>query len=290
MEPLQLAGQAVRAVSVGGLETCIELPGWDLAFDIGRCPPTAARLRHVFVTHGHVDHLGGIAHHCALRDLWSLTEPVYVVPAEAAEDVEALFAVWRRLDKSALPCRVVPIRPGDEFELRPGWVVRAFRAVHRIPTLGYALIRRRKRLAVALRGRAPAELAARRQAGEPLDEVWEEVQVAFCGDTTADVLRQELVQRARLLILECTFPHPEVPVDKARRTGHVHLDELIARADELQQERILLTHFSSRYDARRIRQILRERLPAGLAERVVPLLPGPPWKPAPEPEVSDGSS
>ena len=79
-------------------------------------------------------------------------------------------------------------------------------------------------------------------------------------------------------------------VDKARRTGHDHLDVLIARADELQQERILLTHFSSRYDAKRLRQILRDRLPPGLAERVVPLLPGPPWKPAPEPEVSDGSS
>jgi ribonuclease Z len=277
--PLDLCGIQVRAVSVGGLETCIELPGWNLCFDIGRCPPTAARLRTVAVTHAHVDHLGGIAHHCAMRDLWSLPAPQYIIPAEYADDFQELLAVWRRLDRSELPCTVVPVSPGDEVRLGPGRVLRAFRASHRIPTLGYALVQRRQKLLRELVGLPEAEVIARRRAGERVSEEVEEVAVAFCGDTTVDVLRHEEVRTARLLILECTFPSPEVPAAKARRCGHVHLDELLPRLSELANEKILLTHFSSRYDARRLQEILAERLPASERERIVPLLPGPPWKP-----------
>ena len=39
---LRLSGHEVEAVSVGGLETCIQLPGWDLALDIGNTLEAAA--------------------------------------------------------------------------------------------------------------------------------------------------------------------------------------------------------------------------------------------------------
>ena len=35
---MDLGGVNIEAISVGGLETCIQLPGAKLAFDIGRCP------------------------------------------------------------------------------------------------------------------------------------------------------------------------------------------------------------------------------------------------------------
>ncbi len=277
-ETLELAGVAVRAISVGGLETCIELPDWHLCFDIGRCPPTAARLDTVLITHPHIDHLGGIAHHVGMRDLWKMTPPTYVIPAEYEADFNALLEVWRRLDRSNLPCRVVPIRPGEEHSLGKGRFVRAFRAVHRVPTLGYALIRRRHRLRDDLVGQPGAEIAARRRAGEEVSTPVDEIEVAFCGDTTVDVLRNVEVRTARLLILECTFPAADVPVEKARRSGHVHLDELLPRFGELENQAILLTHFSSRYSAAHLVDLLDRRLPAEVRKRVVPLLPGPPWK------------
>jgi ribonuclease Z len=275
---LEVAGIAVRAVSVGGLETCIELPGWSLCFDIGRCPPTAARLGTVLITHPHIDHLGGIAHHVGLRDLWKMKPPTYVIPADYADDFNALLDTWRRLDRSELPCRVVPIRPGEEHDLGKGRFVRAFRAVHRVPTLGYALIRRKARLRPELAGLPGEEIGRRRAAGEDVTFPVEEIEVAFCGDTTVDVLRNPEVRTARLLILECTFPAEDVPVEKARRSGHVHLDELLPRFAELENERILMTHFSSRYSAAHLLDVLDRRLPPDIRAKVVPLLPGPPWQ------------
>lgn len=279
-ESLTIAGVDVHAISVGGLETCIELPKWSLAFDIGRCPPSAIHHKRILFTHPHIDHMGGVAHHCGLRDLWGLPPPTYLVPEECHPDFLALLEVWRRLDRSTLPCTVVPMRPGQSWEISKGRVVRAFRAVHRVPSLGYALLRTKSRLLPALRGLSEDEIVARRRAGEEVTEAVEEIEAAFCGDTTIDVLRHELVRKAKLLILECTFPGPEVSVERARRSGHVHLDELLERIGELENERILLTHFSTRYSPRRIREILDARLPADQRERFVALLPGPPWQPA----------
>ncbi len=277
-EAIELAGVEVRAISVGGLETCIELPGWSLAFDIGRCPPTAIPHKRILITHPHIDHMGGIAHYLGLRDLWGMPAPTCYIPAEYHDDFQALLATWRRLDRSDLPCTVVPMKPGDDVELSKGRRVRAFRAVHRIPTLGYALIRTKGRLLPHLVGRSADEIVAERKAGNPVNEAVEEIEAAFCGDTTIDVLRHPEVRTAKLLILECTFPGAEVTVERARRSGHVHLDELVERIGELENERILLTHFSIRVSPRRIVELLDEKIPPEHRHRFVPLLPGPPWQ------------
>lgn len=274
-----LAGIEVRAVSVGGLETCIELPQWKLCFDVGRCPPTAAKLPRVLFTHGHIDHLGGIATHATLRDLWGMSPPEYYVPAENFEDVATLLATWRRLDRSEIPCRLHAAKPGDSFDLGGGRAARPFRAVHRVPTLGWALTHRRERLKPEFAALSPAEVGQLRRGGAEVVDATEEIAVAFCGDTVIDVVRHPEVRQAKLLILECTFLDERVAVAKARRTGHVHLDELIAHADAFENEAILLTHFSARYEAAEISAILEKRLPATLRDRVTALLPTPPWAP-----------
>lgn len=275
---LSVAGVEVVAVSVGGLETCIEIPSWKLCFDIGRCPPTAARRGRVCFTHGHTDHLGGVGHHVSLRELWGLAPPEYLVPETAVAGFERLLDAFRALDGAALPAKVVPVAPGQVVEVGPERRIHVFRSLHRVPTVGYALERVHRRLRDDLVGLPPQEIGRRRMAGEPVsDERWE-VEVAFCGDTLIDVVdREPHVQRARVLILECTFLDDRVPVEKARRSGHVHLDEIVARADRFTNEAIVLTHFSTRYGPDDILRLLDRRLPPDLRARVVPLLPEAPW-------------
>lgn len=272
-QELCLAGIDVRAISVAGLETCIELPQRRIAFDIGRCPHSAIAMERVFFTHAHVDHLGGVAHHVASRDLYGMRPPTYHLPAPNHEAFLALLDAWRRLDRAELPCRVVPLRPGDRVDLGKGWSVEAFAVSHRVPSLGYALIRQVQRLRPELQGLSGDEIRARRARGEAVSRAEDRVEVAFCGDTTIRVVeRQPLVRAARLLILECTFVEPE-HLDRAAPTGHVHLDQIAERAHLFaDNERVLLTHFSQRYPAHRVRRLLDERLPAELRAKVVPLL------------------
>jgi ribonuclease Z len=271
---LRVGGLEVRAVSVGGLETCIELPQLRLCFDIGRCPPTAVRRPTVLLTHAHVDHAGGLATHAAMRDLLGMTPPTWVVPAPNAPDIEALLEVWRRLDRSGMPARIVPAGPGDRIPLEGGRFAIPFRVPHRVYGLGYAVVRPRTHLRPELAGLPPEAVRERRLAGEPVTVTEDVVEVAFCGDTTAEVLDHEpLLARAKVLILECTFLDSRVPPEKARAQGHVHLEDLRSRTERLRQPAILLTHVSARHSAAEILRILDDRLPGELRSRVTPLLP-----------------
>jgi len=264
----------VGGISVGGIETSIDVPALKLCFDLGRVPDVAVTRGLVLFTHAHMDHLGGIAWHCATRALRGMAAPVYVIPRGAQAGIEALFAAWRDLDRSELPHRLVPLSPGEEHRIHAGLVARAFHAPHTAPCQGYALIFERKRLREEFRGLAQEqvrELSVSR--GVEVTEIVRSVELAFTGDTRPEILeREELLRGARVLVIECTFLDDRVSARDAHRKGHVHLDHLIERAQLLTNERIVLTHFSARYTAQEVVRLLDERLPPDLRRRVVPLL------------------
>ena len=275
---IELNDIIIRAVSVGGLETCIEIPKYKLCFDIGRCPPTAARLPRVFFTHAHCDHMGGVVMHCAMRNLWGMSPPEYLLPEENLADFQVMMDAWRRLDRSDLPCEVRSVAPGDRVTLTPLREIAVFRAVHRVPSLGYAIIHKKRRLREEFRGSTGREIADARHAGVVIEDTEEEVSLAFCGDTTIDVVKNEpMVRKAKVLVLEVTFLDDRVSREASRKKGHIHLDDILECADLFENEHLLFTHASSRYSPHKIQEILAARLPDSLLERVVPLLPGPPW-------------
>lgn len=274
-EEVDLAGLTVRATSIAGMETCIEVPTWRLCFDIGRGPGTAVRYRRVFFTHGHVDHTGGIAHHCGTRAMRKQPPPEYVIDHEHADGLEAVLQGFRQLDRSDLPCTIRAVGPGDVVALSKKRRVRAFRAYHRVPVLGYALEEDRHVLHPDLVGLPGTAIAEARADGREVRQVQTETALVFCGDTTIEVVEREAVVReARRLVLEVTFLDDQVSPERARETGHVHLDDVAERADLFENEAILFTHFSHRYSAGQIVDLLDRRLPARLRSRVTPLLAG----------------
>lgn len=266
----------IEAVSVAGLETAIRLPGLRLAFDLGVCPPEMVTIPRILFTHAHIDHMGAIVQHCATRNMLGMAPPTYVVPAENVEALHDLFAVWRRLDHSDLPCTIVGASPGDAVPLGKGRTARAMRAIHRVPSLAWAVETMERRRLPAWEGVDPRALGAARKAGVVIDEEVPVVQVAFSGDTVIDVIdREPLLRTARVLILECTFIDDVVSAEQCRKKGHVHLDELLTVAHRLENERIVLTHLSARYHPDYAARVVAERMPEGLRDRVMVL---PNWR------------
>jgi ribonuclease Z len=210
-----------------------------------------------------------------MRALKHMRPPTYVVPRECAEGVQALFEAWGRLDHARHAHNLVPLGPGEEWELRPGWLVRPFRSPHTAPCQGYALWSKRSKLLPELAGLSSEEIGRRKLAGERVTEAALVPEIAFTGDARIEVVEREAVVReARILILEVTFLDQRVSAADARQKGHVHLDEVIERAELFQNEAVVFTHFSSRYTAGEIRSLLDARLPPGLRERVTPPLAG----------------
>jgi ribonuclease Z len=276
-ETLTLAGIDVCATSVAGLETCIELPGFKVAFDIGRGPRSAVRLPTVLFTHAHIDHIGGIAHHVATRSLLNMAPPTYGMPKAVVGAVESLLDAFRALDGSELPATLVGMEPGDVISIGKRRVARPLTSFHPVPSQGYVLLEQRKRLRPDLADAGREAIAAARARGEEVSDLIEHPMVAFSGDTRIEFIEHnELARRADLLIMEVSFVDDRVSVESARANGHIHLDEVVERAELFENKAILFTHLSARYRQEEAQAALDAKLPAGLRERVT-LLPRPWW-------------
>lgn len=57
----------VQGLSTAGEESCVHLPEFDLAFDIGLCPRAVLSANAVALTHGHMDHAAALSYYFSQR-------------------------------------------------------------------------------------------------------------------------------------------------------------------------------------------------------------------------------
>jgi len=189
-------------------------------------------------------------------------ESTYLVPAAVARDVEELFNAAGRLDGQVIPRQVVPLSPGEDFQIAKHRWVRPFETYHRVPSQGYTVWERRHRLREEFHGLPGARLGELRKSGVSIDETQEVALLSFTGDTRIEVLeRTPELQRTEVLVMETTFLDDRVSVEGARSTGHIHLDEVLQRAELLPRGEVVMSHFSARYTDQEVQGIVQKRLP-----------------------------
>jgi ribonuclease Z len=265
----------VRGISVGGVYTSLAVPELGIVFDAGASPRSAGGIDTILLSHGHADHIGALPALLGIRALHGKSKPPRVVmPVEIVEDLGAALAALSRLQRFPLAIDAVGMAPGETLALRPDLHIRAVRTFHPVPSLGYVIVRRVAKLRADLAGLPGPEIAARRRAGEAINDIQERIELAYATDTLVSVLDHspELLQ-AKVLILECTFLDERKTLEAARAGCHIHLDELIERADQFQNEHVVLMHFSQIYRPDEIAELLDRRVPERLRKRIVPFVP-----------------
>ena len=265
----------VRGVSIGGVYTSLAIPELSLVFDAGIAPRSAGGIDTILLSHGHADHVGALPALLGIRGLHGKTKPPRVVmPVEIVDDLQAALGALSKLQRWPLDIEAIGMAPGDEIELRGDLRVRAVRTFHPVPSLAYIIVRRVSKLRPEFRGLPGPEIAARRLAGEPMLDHEERLELAYATDTLVSVLDHspELFS-ARVLVIECTFLDARKSLEAARAGCHIHLDEVIERADRFENETVVLMHCSQLYRPDEVAQILDARLPASLRRRVVPFVP-----------------
>ncbi len=271
---MTLAGIPLRGVSIAGRETWFHVPSLDLALDVGRSPAEILPAPNVFLSHAHLDHAGGLAYWASQRRLLRLP------PARVFTDPAAVPA-WNRilelhagLEGVAYQVSVEGLAPGASVTLRKDLSVSAFRADHRVPTVGFVASEVRRRLLPGWQGRPEEEIRGAILAGEEVTRLSPRPLLAFSGDTGAGVVASAPREafEAKVLLLECSFVEPE-DLRRARDYGHLHVDDVAERADLFANEALVLTHLTLRSTPGELRRTIARRLPASLAARTVLFLP-----------------
>ncbi len=265
----------ISGVSLGGVYTSLFVPELGALFDLGIPARSSAGADFIFISHGHADHLGALFSHLGIRALTGKRSPPTVyLPGEIKEEVEESLRAMTRIQRYDLSIRAVPMSPGDCAPMRGDIEVRAIRTHHGVPSLGYSLVRKIKKLRAEFLGLPGPEIAARKRAGEDLFRVEERTEISYCTDTLIQVLdNNPSLYQSKVLVLECTFLDERKSLEASRAGCHIHLDEILERAELFQNESLVLMHFSQLYKPKEVVEILDKRCPKGLRERILPFVP-----------------
>lgn len=245
----------IIGISVAAVETCIWVPSISLAIDAGKSPMGAIPMQYMAITHGHCDHVHGMPLHVATRALQRLPPATYFVPPAIADDVNALVKATGRLEQSNLHANIVPLKPGgDMVDLGKGWCLASFDTYHTVPSQGYIVYQRRKKLRPQYVDMPREEIASLRRSGVDIQNEILSPEIAFTGDSTIEAIQRcSDCRKARVLVTEMTFIDNERTAEHAHKLGHIHLDDIISNTHLFADNQyVIFSHFSARYSKAQI--------------------------------------
>jgi ribonuclease Z len=263
IDPIHVVGY-----SVAGEETVCQIPEMNVCFDIGRSPYFALTSDIVCISHGHMDHLAGLAYYLSQRFFQGMKAGTVLLPKPLVDPVDQLLRCWRFIERQQTPYKLVGLSPGEAHEVRKDFLIRAVETHHGGISLGYVLVDVREKLKAEYFGRPGPELAALRKSGVEIQYRLEVPRVAFLGDTAiGPVFDHPDVQNAEILLTECTFFEAEHKT-RAKHGRHLHVDQFVTIVPKLRNKYLVVTHVSRRTGIRKAKRILARRLGEEAMKRI----------------------
>ena len=269
LKTMTFDGYTIEGYSRAAVQSYWRIPELKIGFDMGGSPWSFMGTQTFFISHAHLDHMAALPAYVARRRMMKMDPPTIYVPAEVAEPVERMLRSWQKLDRGRMLCQLVAAEAGAEYELSREHVVTTFRTKHTVPSLGYVVWERRKKLKPEYMGLSGNEIRDIRLAGTDVSAEVRMPVVCYCGDTAPQGLDNcDAVYESKILITELTFFRPEHRKEKIHKFGHTHIDDILERADRFKNELIVFGHLSTRYHPDELRRAVAKRFPEELKSRV----------------------
>lgn len=243
---LLLPPYRVQGTSVAGEASCVQIPELDICFDMGVCPRMALASKFVAISHGHMDHIGGLAYYCSQRYFQGMGEGTIIADARIAPAIERMMAGYVDLERQNTPYRLIPLKPEQEFQIKNNIMLRGFEVEHTVPSFGYTIVEKRSKLKDEYTGLPQEKLRELKDRGVEITRILQVPLIAYLGDTQpGPALVREDVRKAQIVICECTFTEPEHK-ERARIGMHMHAEAIAEWLRVLECEHLVLTHLSRR--------------------------------------------
>ncbi len=262
-------GLTIEGYSRAAVQTYWRVPELKLGFDFGAQPWSFMATGTWFLSHTHLDHVASLPVYVARRRMLMMEPPTIYMPEHAIDAVEKILKLFTRLDRGRLPCQLVAVRPGDEVELSREHVVTVSATKHTLPSLGFVVWERRKKLKSEFAGLPGDQIRDLRLSGVEITDEIRMPLVAYLGDSAPEGLDNcPAMFEARVLITEITFVHRSHKKDKIHKYGHIHLDDIVERRDRFKNELIIAAHLSTRYTAKQAVRLVERKIPDMLDGRL----------------------
>jgi ribonuclease Z len=236
----------VQGFSVAGEATCIQIPELDLCFDMGACPRAVLASKYAAISHGHMDHVGGLAYWCSQRNFQGMGPGTIVCDDRIAKDIKGMMAGFVNLERQKTPFEMVVLKPGEELEIKNNIALRLFEVEHTCPASGYVVVEKRTKLKEEFRDLPQDKLRELKERGTEIVRHLEVPLVAYMGDTLPGPhLIHDSVRTAKIIICECTFFEPD-HTERAKVGQHMHVNDIAEWLRVVECEAMVLTHVSRR--------------------------------------------
>lgn len=268
------SGLDFHGLSLSGIRTSVAMPQHGICFDVAQGYPFVLHLKKYFITHGHLDHAAGVPYIISQKMMNNDKAPDFYMPPSLVDPMHRMMKIWQEIERHQYRYQFHSIDEDSKIEISPRLYVRPFKTVHRVESFGYSLIETSKKLKKEYSHLSGRELAEKKRLGQTIEDLEEKILVSFTGDTEIEFLDvSPRVKKSKILFLESTYIDSRKSVEHAKTWGHTHLDELLPRLSEIESEKIVIIHVSSRYSTQEALKILQERLPRHEQDRII-LYPG----------------
>lgn len=258
----------VQGYSVAGEVTTVQVPELDITFDMGACPRSALASKYVAISHGHMDHVGGLAYYASQRKFQGMTTATIICHKDLETPIRNMMDGFSALEGQKTPYELVAMEPEGELEIKNSIYLRMFEVAHTTTAAGYVIVEKRSKLKEEYASYPQEKLRELKDEGKEITRIIEVPLVAYLGDTAPcpGLIRRDVLG-AQVVICECTFIDPGHK-SRADIGKHLHLDNIVEWLPMLQGEKLVLIHLSRRSNIQAARKRLKQLLKRSDAERV----------------------